>query len=283
MTKKSQITIKSKIKKLFARRRNKVIGVIVGIFIILLIIGALNGGASACPSPSSLDKSITARQLTENPDGYKCKTVQLTGRIFNTEKQNGSNALQVWTNPDKSEGNVIVYYVGSTSLGNDDYVSFTGVVGGQISGQNAFGGTVAAPAVKASSIKKISRDDAVAPALKIISPNQSQSNDGLIITVKKVEFASSETRVYLTVKNDGPANANFYSFDLKLVQAGSQIKDKSIFEGTDDIPSEILPNTSESGKVYYQSANPDKPLTLSYKSYSLTEYKDIYFSFDLNQ
>jgi hypothetical protein len=265
---------------LFNTPKRRIAG-LVGIVVVIFIIASVAGGPKKCSSSVALDQNLTGKQLVDNPDGYKCHQVQLVGKVFNTEKKDGKAAVQVWTDAEKSEGNVIVFYEGKVDLANDDYVQFTGVVGDAVNGKNAFGGQVNAPIVNATKIAKISRDIAIAPAIKTVSPKLTQDKSGLAITVKKIEYAKNETRVYMSVKNTGTKTANFYAFDLRLVQNGSQVKDKNVFEVTNDMPSDILPNTTEEGKLYYEKADPKKPLVISYEGTSTADYSTIEYSFEI--
>lgn len=267
----------------------KKIAFIIGVVIISIVVIALINESSKpkilsdSETAQQLDRTITAKMLTENPKAYQNKVVELTGRVFNTDKEGKDIAWQVWTDADKSEGNVILYYPGSSDIGNDDYVKFTGQVGGVFEGENAFGANINAPTIYVKSISKISRDEAVAPAIKTIAPNESQGQEGLTINLDRVEFADNETRVYVTVTNNSSSKASFYTFNAKLIQDTSQIKSKTIFEDNDEIPSDIPAKTKESGKLYFEKADPSKPLAISFEAYTEANYKQLTYTFNVKE
>lgn len=272
------------VKSFFQSNREKVIALSAVVVLAAVLVTVNSKRSNDCPNPIPLDKNITGEQLSESPNSYKCKTVSITGRVFQVEKDTDGTALQIWSNPDKSEGNIVVYYGGDSGVGNDDYVRVTGWVGEPLEGENAFGGKVDANTIYATKVEKINRDEAVAPAAKTLLPNLTQSKDGLVITIQKIEIADSETRVYALVKNQGSKKKSFYgSSDLKLVQNGSQVKNKYQSDYADEIPSDLLPRTSETGKIYYEKVDPSKPFTLTYSGFTDTDYSEYTLTFQLNK
>jgi hypothetical protein len=270
------------LRKLFSIRRNQIIAVIVAVIVVgaSIIFGA---HSTACSGPAT-HVSITGKQLAGDPSAYKCKIVTMSGKVFNTDKKGNDNAWQVWTDPENSEGDVIVYYSGKSSISNDDYVKFTGQVGDEFSGQNTFGGDVGAPTIKASHVEKVNRDEAVAPALKTITPSAKQTVSGVTVIITKLEFAANETRLYLQVKNDSSATTSIYDFDTKIVQSGSQVKSKSVYDSdsSSELPSDIVAHTTEKGEIYFQKADPAKPLTITLQGYSQDDYQDLNYTFHID-
>ncbi|PIB68839.1 hypothetical protein, partial [Pseudomonas sp. 2995-3] len=57
------------------------------------------------------------------------------------------------------------------------------------------------PIIKAKSIDQISYKEAVAPTLETVDVNKSMEQDGLLISLDKIEFSKNETRVYLSGEN----------------------------------------------------------------------------------
>lgn len=269
---------------LVSSKRNKIITATIVVVVAVIIIGVVGSRAAGCSAEGTVDKSITGKMLSENPGAYKCKTVTLSGQVFNTEKQNGKDAWQVWTDPENSANGVLVYYNKSSGIGDNDYVTFTGQVGAELTGENAFGGDVNTPTVTAASVSKIGRDEAVAPALTTMTPNVSQTISGVTVTVTKLELAANETRLYVQVKNDSSSTASIYDFDTKMVQSGSQVKSKDVFDSdsSSELPSDIVAHTTEKGEMYFQKANPAKPLTITLEGVSQADYQDLNFTFTIN-
>jgi hypothetical protein len=48
--------------------------------------------------------------------------------------------------------------------------------------------------------------EVVAPSEKTIKINESKDQHGYEVTIEKIEFANAETRVYLTINNNGSSN-----------------------------------------------------------------------------
>jgi len=236
------------------------------LLIISMVLIAGCTGSEIASTGSSDQKSAAATQAKESftnenfsklatdPDKYKGSPITLTGKIFmdveESEKQTG---FQMWTNPAKSEGNVVVVYDGTgLKLKSDDFVKVTGKVEGALEGENMMGAKITAPRIFASKIEKVSAADVLAPTENTVQVNQTQTQHGVAITVEKIEFAKNETRLFLKVKNGSKAKASFYSFNAKLTQASSQFEPQDNYEANyPEVQSEILPGIETSGVIAF--------------------------------
>jgi hypothetical protein len=261
----------------FRRRTSLLVIAAVVVLAIVVVAVAAGGGdnvkkAQACVGKA--DVGITADSLVANPDGSKDKCVKVVGKVFRAEKDGNTSALQVWTKPESSEGNVIIGYKDGPELKDGDFVEAEGLSTGEFKGENAFGAKLKVPTLVAGSIKKVERGAAVAPAKKTLAVNQTQDKGGFTATVEKVEFGDNETRVYVKVKNATAAKYNFYGFNAKMVQAGTQVKVKSVYDAdkSTEIPSDVLPNTEEDGILLFEKANPDQPVTIILEAVNTTDY-----------
>ena len=64
------------------------------------------------------------------------------------------------------------------------------------------------------------------PTIKSVELSRvTQDQLGYSITVEKVEFAEKETRVYVTIQNNGSSNFSAYSFNSKIIQNGKQYEE----------------------------------------------------------
>lgn len=193
-----------------------------------------------------------------NPDKYKGKYVKMSGKVFvDPEKNEDEIALQAWHNPENSSNNFITYYKGNDlEVNQGDYIMVDGKIGGEFEGENAFGGTVTAPMLEATSIEVLSYIDAVTPTItEIVPENAISEQNGISLKVDKIEFAEKETRVYLTETNSSADKFSMWVHSIKITQNGSQIEQantSSQFEGDyAQLSSEILPNVSSSGVLVF--------------------------------
>jgi hypothetical protein len=178
---------------------------------------------------------------------YKGAEAELTGRVFRVEHDQGVWAYQVWTDPVNSQGNTIVGINSNQDPGivENDYVRIKGVVAGNFQGTNAFGGSVQAPVVAATTIEKIPAEDVIAPALHTMQVNRSQSQLGLTIVLKSVDVARTETRLHVSITNGTPNKALVYASSVTAVQGSKQLKEESSFNRDyPEIPSPILPGVT---------------------------------------
>lgn len=257
-----------------------IILLIMGVIILLLTLSGQSTPTTSSASVQQLDETITQQSLLQDPEAYKGKVVKITGRIFNIETESGNTAFQIWSDPENSEGNIIVYTEGTNeAIAENNYVEVIGEVRGKFTGDNAFGASLSVPAITALEIKKVDRNIAVAPSHTTVE-GKAQTKNGITITVEKIEFAEEETRVVLSVKNSAKGTINFYGFNSKLVQNNSQVKEKTIFnaDGDYDIPSDILAGTTEKGILFFEKSDSSMPFKLHLQA-TTADYTTVNFDF----
>lgn len=195
------------------------------------------------------------KELYTDPDKFKGRTVTLTGKVFSDPEQDENGVyFQIFSDPKNSTGNTIVgYHDKSLEVESDDYVRITGTIEGKFSGTNAFGGSILAAKVSATKVEKISYMDAVSPALKTLtSENTTMTQHGYTVSVTKIEFAETETRFYVTVKNEGKDKFNLYSFNAKIVQDGKQYEEQANYSADyPDVQTGLLPGTTTEGIIAF--------------------------------
>ena len=198
--------------------------------------------------------------LLSDPDAYVGATVDIVGRVFTTPERDGNIiAWQMYANPQANEDSMVVgMEASSLSLQSGDYVRVKGSVRGTFEGENLFGGKIRTLAVMADSATVVDALAAAPAAVRIYhgGPDNIAQN-GVIISIKKVEFAETETRVFLTVINDSAEEASFYSFNAKAVQGSRQFDAESGFiREYPEVQSELLPGIESSGVLVFPAMNP---------------------------
>lgn len=232
--------------------------------------------ATKCASKSG----FTTNAFLEKPQKGSC--VRVAGKVFRTESADGKTVWQVFTDPENSQGNVIVVIQGSSTIKNDDYVEATGVVKGEFEGENAFGATLKLPVILAGKAQKVDRSTALGDSKTVAQIDQTQDQQGVQITLEKVEYTDTETRAYVKIKNSSNQKINFYSFNAKFVQNGSQVKEKPVYDDKESaIPSDIVANTEESGIVYFEVAKSNQAASLTLEAVTTSDYSQLLFTFDI--
>lgn len=188
---------------------------------------------SACSATSANTTPITQdeiQQMYTNPDDYKGRTVELSGKIFsNIESDSEYIYFQMFQDAANSENNTVVKCNKlDFKLESGDYVKLSGTVHGKVEGENAFGATIQSLGIMADFVTLSSYEDVVMPTIKEIIPTNNTINQkGYSVTIDKVELAKKETRVYLTIKNNGSSNFSMYSFYSKIIQDGKQYEEET--------------------------------------------------------
>lgn len=225
-----------------------------------LLLGlAMMFGLAACGStpvesdqPPMTEEEI--QKMHADPDSYKGRELTIYGQILDTpEKDDDAIYFQMYCDPVNYSQSVIVGYADpSLTLPADCYVKVTGTVDGKFEAENMLGGTVTGARIIATSVEESNYADAVAPTLKSIDVNQTQEQLGYSVTIQKVEFAEKETRVYLSVTNNGNDKFFLYSFNVKILQNGTQYGEEMNYDaGYPEIESELLVGATTEGVICF--------------------------------
>ena len=168
------------------------------------------------------------KTLYTTPEKFKNHYVDLTGVVFATpEYRDDCVCIQMMSDIKNYDNNTIVYIFDKDfTVNKDDYLHIVGLVGDTFEGENALGGTVTAPTITAKQYEVLSYKDALSPTLSSVQVNQTQTQLGYSITIQKVEYSNTETRVYLKVENNGSDKFNVYSFNAKITQNGKQYEEQ---------------------------------------------------------
>lgn len=213
--------------------------------------------------PSEID-SVYA-----NPDEYEGKYIKISGKVFGEpESYDGEVFFQMYADAVNAEKNTVVYLKGSIDVNSDEFVIVDGLVKGDYQYTNMFGGELSALYIEAETVEKSNYIECCAPTIKEITVNETIDQHGYSVTVEKIEFAESETRLYITVANNGTENFTVYDSSIKIVQNQSQYEYDYNFDANyQDLQSDLLPGTSSSGIVSFPALDPEKELVIYCDSY----------------
>lgn len=179
------------------------------------------GNGNSEPLPPLTEEETQA--WLNGDTSFQGREATVAGKVFNTDQGDGVYVYQIYTDPKNFSGNTIVYYRGDNpQIGSDAFIRATGTIQENFEGENALGGTVTATCLEATSIEEVSYADAVSPALKTIEPGVTSEQNGYSITVNKIEFAADETRVYVTLVNNGAGRLTVYEHNAIILQDGRQ-------------------------------------------------------------
>lgn len=195
-------------------------------------------------------------KMYANPESFKNRYVKLSGKVFDDiEIADNELYFQIWGDPKNNKYNTILKYKDTNfNIQEDDYVEIKGEVIGSYAGENALGGDVNAPYIKALEIKKSNYKDIVSPTLKEIKLSKTINQNKCIVTLKKIEFAEKETRIYVSVQNNSKDKFNLYDFNTKIVQGNNQFEPEDNYDaGYKKLQSELLPGIKSEGVIIFKS------------------------------
>lgn len=224
-------------------------------------------------------------ELYTSPNHFKGRVVALSGQVFSAPEYDKDGVyLQVFVPVGGEDQNTIVFYPDpafQTEEGN--YIRISGVVQGEFSGKNAFGGKITAPSIAATTAENLSYQDAMAPTLYTLVPDTpTMEQHGYKVTVEKVELAAQETRVYVKVENNGSSNFSLYDFDCIIIQGGTQYAYEENWEAEyPQVQTDLRPGVSTEGIICFPAVeNGAMQVVLEGVSEDFTEeFED--FTFDI--
>ncbi|SHK59867.1 zinc ribbon domain-containing protein [Hespellia stercorisuis] len=264
-----------------------VIAVICGI-VVLCGIGfiALSGDSTSSSSKSSEASGVKTAEKMEyvdnidvvasNPKDYKGKYIKFSGQILSVEESDEIYALQVYTD-EHYENSVLVYVkkeLADEKFVSDEYVSVDAKIDGAYNGKTIIGVDSTWAKLTALSIEKTTYTDAFSKANSTWNITDCVvDQNGLVVSVDKVEFADNETRVYMTVTNNTTEKCYLWESSTKLVQDGVQHEQTYNFKADhQSLSSEIMPNASSSGILSFEAIDSTKDLQVIVEGHS-DDYK----------
>ncbi len=148
--------------------------------------------------------------LFDNPKLYMGLPVNIVGRLDKIVEINDNNTqFSIVVNPNGETGNqniVVSYNKPLSTLGLTSYVKVTG----SIQNTTKTPENAQTPLVIADKAEGIEDPWSIlAPSQYTLYPNKTVNQNGKLVRLDKVEFAEQETRLFLTVKNEGTSGDVF--------------------------------------------------------------------------
>ena len=233
---------------------------------------SLLGTAAACGGGSDQDDSSAASvmpplftrenwsELDAAPDRYVGALVDVVGKVLQTIEPTSEGTFWVmYIDPTNYRHQTMVAYLGQEiDVARDDYVRVRGQVLGVFSGMDRSGSAVGVPALTALEIDIVDAMASAPESIRTVEGSFSQSRHGMSVALVKVEFASTETRVFVTVKNDSASPMLFLDFDAQATQGDRRFDPFLVGHGDyPRIAAEIAPDVASSGVIVFPLMDPD--------------------------
>ncbi len=202
--------------------------------------------------------------LATDPDSHKNAWVDIVGKVFaDVDKDANATYLQMFCDPQNSEWNTIVIYDDPAfQVRTGDFVRVTGIVVKEVEGENALGAKITAPLIAAVNAEVVDALAAAPEAIRIMNQQLTKTQHSVSITLDKVEFASNETRVFITVVNNTSKKAHIYAWQARILQGDSQFDKKHTRLDYPEVQSELLPGVKSAGVITFPALDPEKEMKL---------------------
>ncbi|MGE5396263.1 MAG: hypothetical protein ACM3MK_01860 [Chitinophagales bacterium] len=212
--------------------------------------------ASAAVTKAS-KQVITAKQIglvKKNPNTYKGYPIQITARVVAAKVagQKGYTTFQALLDPQGQKVNSIISIKGSTVVKNGQNIKLQGI----ITGQKAGDAKLKLVRIIASKIEKVSAVNPAAPAVTTIIPVGTAIQQGVEISIPKIELTSGETRINLKIKNGSSSKVRFDYSNAKMIQGTKQYDRQTRGGGSYSLPQgDLLPGIETQGILVFGTIN----------------------------
>lgn len=182
----------------------------------------------------------------QNGISYNGKTIVFSGQVFDTPQvQNGQTIAQVDISSDQTGDFVDVILPSDANVQKGEFIQVTGRVG---TNSNAV-----FPTVAASSISATTWGAAFYRASQTFNPSLTQTQNGLTISITKVDIAKGQVRLFLSADNETQANVMIDdSAEDTLTQGSTQFSQQDMYGlGYPDFHSTIANGTKSTAVVVF--------------------------------
>ncbi len=269
-----------------------IIGLIFSVIAILLGIVMSDSTSTVSEDIASKDSREYVKNINSvvsDPDSYAGKYIVFYGIVSQTcDEGDDYYVYQVYT--DTNYNNSVLLKVSKDiskkEFKEDSFISVDAKITGSYSGQTVMGVDTSWAYLIAADAKKTTYIDSFGKANTTWEfDNKSIDKHGIKVQVKKVEFADTETRIYVDVTNNSKYDASIYSSSAKIIQNKKQY-DEEYGTYSDDYPQlsdDLKPNATSSGIITFGKIKPQK-MQLILEGYSENYDVDLSdFKFDLEQ
>lgn len=236
-------------------KEKRLLTIVASTFICFSLFGC-SSEQSIEPVPEEERVYLTEEEISyayANPEEYKGKYVKLYGIVFGEpEISEDSVIFQMYADAENYEKNTVVGFAGNIDISENDYVFVDGMITGTYEYKNMLGGTIVALEVVTNSVEKSNYIDCCSPTIKKVELNKTIEQKGYSVTLEKVEFSKTETRLYFSVSNNGSANFYLSDYDIKVVQNEKQYECQYNYNAEyPKLQTDLISGTSTSGIVSF--------------------------------
>ena len=166
------------------------------------------------------ENEITA--LYEDPDSYKHRVYNFTGKVCSVSQKSTHSVLQIYCDAENHGRHTLVITDKKVQdLKPGDYVMGAGIVRGKGEPVNVMGKKIYSLKVTDAIVKEISPTEAVPTQLTILVDQENEQN-GITVVLQKADFTKEQTHAYLTLQNQTSGPITFYSTDAEIVEDGKR-------------------------------------------------------------
>ncbi len=233
-----------------------------------LIIPALRQVPAQVPTEQKELAALTLADIAEvieDPDSFAGRAVEIDGQIAkDPEYGRQGTYLQVHVVSGKQAADVIARYPDHIEVTQGDFVRVIGSVAGLFSGETSDGERIETVRIDAESIEPVVAEAALAPAHATWDRVVEKQVMNLFVRVDKIEFAASETRLYMSAHNAGDNPLVIQVSNSFLKQGGKLYEPRTnLPPGYKEVPIDLSEGSSGAGVLVFPPLSEKEPLDFS--------------------
>lgn len=233
------------------------------------------------------DSYLTDKEIERaysNSSNYSERRIRISGKVFGEPEYDGEYYyFQMYADAVNDEKNTIVVTDKvDFDIKDGTYVNVDGIIYDNVEYENMFGGTLSALAIASKNVSKSSYIECVSPTIKEIPVNIPIEQNGYKITLEKIEFSESETRVYLKINNNGSDEFHFEEYDIKLIQGSKQFKTQNNYDADyPEIQTNLMSGVETSGIICFPPIDMNSKFKIYCEGYS-ENWEENFESYEFN-
>lgn len=241
----------------------------------LFIPSAIENNPSSKNLPSQFDDS-TFSVLLSDPRRFIGYEAAISGQVYDIFSDNNNLNIRLLhlasASPDNSRAFVFLQVLNTnidrasvSSIQVEDCIIVQGLVRNSIADRNSLGQAIRVPMIEASSISKIECIDSVLPAHNTIEIGDTQSQHGLLLTARKVQFGEGHFRIKILAENQDTATIFIRDRESLAVQGDNSYQSITHLPVFSEfrLDAKLAPESITEGYLFFeQIGNEAQPITL---------------------
>jgi len=242
---------------------------LIGVLLFILLGAALLLTAPRpAPKKSANNPRLTNRDMSNilrDPRHFVGRRIDLNGQVAQDPQYDRSGThVQIFVVFERVNTYIIGDYSATLEVTQGDFINARGLVTDTFKGVTDDGHKLETVRVRVDKVRSTTPENALAPALKTWTPGLTEVDHNVSVSLDRVEFAATETRFYLKIRNGAsePIVTHLYNSEATQARRRYGLQPNPI-AGYKEMPVDLASGVDETGVLVFPVMTAGKPLKLS--------------------